>query len=43
LLAEFLILFSQILEVISGVKGEDPEKLAEIFYNNTMKVFFPES
>jgi TatD DNase family protein len=30
----------QVLEVISGVKGEDAEKLSEIFYNNTMKVFF---
>lgn len=30
----------QVLEVIAGVKGEDPEKLAEIFYDNTMKVFF---
>lgn len=31
----------QVLEVIAGVKGEDAEKLSEIFYNNTMKVFFP--
>jgi len=30
----------QVLEVIAGVKGEDAEKLSEIFYNNTMKVFF---
>ncbi|XP_070498988.1 deoxyribonuclease TATDN1 [Chironomus tepperi] len=30
----------QVLEVIAGVKGEDAEKLGEIFYNNTMKVFF---
>jgi TatD DNase family protein len=33
----------QVLEVIAGVKEEDPEKLSEIFYNNTMKVFFPEN
>jgi len=32
----------QVLEVIAAVKGEDPEKLSEIFYNNTMKVFFSE-
>lgn len=30
----------QVLEVIADVKEEDPEKLSEIFYNNTMKVFF---
>lgn len=30
----------QVLEVIAGVKGEDAEKLGEIFYDNTMKVFF---
>lgn len=32
----------QILEVIASIKNEDPEKLSEIFYNNTMKLFFPE-
>jgi TatD DNase family protein len=32
----------QVLEVIAGVKGEDAEQLGEIFYKNTMKVFFPE-
>lgn len=32
--------FSQVLEVIAAIKGEDAEKLSEIFYNNTMKVFF---
>lgn len=32
----------QVIEVIAGVKGEDPEKLSEIFYENTMKVFFPQ-
>jgi hypothetical protein len=31
------------LEVIAGVKGEDAAKLSEIYYNNTMKVFFPEN
>ena len=31
----------QVLEAVAGAKGEDPEKLSEIFYNNTMKVFFP--
>lgn len=30
----------QVLEVIAGVKGEDPEKLAAIFHDNTLKVFF---
>lgn len=34
------LLFRQVLEVVSGVKGEDAEKLSEIFYNNTMKLFF---
>ncbi|XP_059622167.1 deoxyribonuclease TATDN1 [Phlebotomus argentipes] len=33
----------QVLEVIAGVKGEDKEKLADIFYNNTLSVFFPEN
>jgi TatD DNase family protein len=32
----------QVLEVISGVKNEDPEKLSEIYYNNAIKLFFPE-
>jgi len=31
----------QILEVISSIKGEDSEKLAEQYYNNTMSLFFP--
>ncbi|XP_055695405.1 deoxyribonuclease TATDN1 isoform X3 [Lutzomyia longipalpis] len=31
----------QVLEVIAGVKGEDEEKLADLFYKNTMSVFFP--
>lgn len=37
------LFFRQVLEVIAGVKGEDEEKLADIFYNNTMNVFFPEN
>ncbi|CAO1403249.1 unnamed protein product [Diamesa serratosioi] len=32
----------QILEVISAIKNEDAEKLSEIFYQNTLNVFFPE-
>jgi Tat protein secretion system quality control protein TatD with DNase activity len=35
------LIFRQVLEVIAGLKGEDAEKLSEIYYNNTMKVFFP--
>ena len=31
----------QILEVISAIKNEDAEKLSEIFYQNTLDVFFP--
>ena len=33
----------QVLEAIAGVKGEDADKLSEVFYNNTMKVFFPDN
>lgn len=36
----FQHLSRQVLEVVAAIKGEDAEKLAEIFYNNTMKVFF---
>ncbi|GAB0088712.1 putative deoxyribonuclease TATDN1 [Sergentomyia squamirostris] len=32
----------QVLEVIAGVKGEEEEKLANIFCKNTMNLFFPE-
>ncbi|TMW57172.1 hypothetical protein Poli38472_003097 [Pythium oligandrum] len=31
----------QVLEVISGVRGEDPIQLAEHVYENTRRVFFP--
>lgn len=37
---DIVISFRQVLEVIAAIKGEDAEKLSEIFYNNTMKVFF---
>jgi Tat protein secretion system quality control protein TatD with DNase activity len=30
-----------VLEVIAGVKDEDPAALADIIYENTRKVFFP--
>ncbi|XP_053689482.1 deoxyribonuclease TATDN1 [Sabethes cyaneus] len=31
----------QVLEVLSGVKNKPRESLAEMYYNNTEKVFFP--
>lgn len=41
LLKNFNILFyRQVLEVIAGVKDQPSDKLAEIFYDNTVKLFF---
>lgn len=33
--------FSQVLEAIAGIKQEPKEKLAELFYQNTLDLFFP--
>lgn len=33
--------FSQVLEAIAGIKQEPKEKLAELYYQNTMDLFFP--
>ncbi|KAK3857575.1 hypothetical protein Pcinc_036184 [Petrolisthes cinctipes] len=31
----------QVLEVLAAIKNEDPDKLANTLYSNTLKVFFP--
>jgi Tat protein secretion system quality control protein TatD with DNase activity len=31
---------SQVLEIVSAIRGQDPRELAEIVYENTRKVFF---
>lgn len=33
--------FSQVLEAIAGIKQEPKEKLAELYYQNTLDLFFP--
>jgi len=33
----------QVLEIVSAVKEEDAEIIADVCYNNTVQVFFPES
>ncbi|XP_017125729.1 putative deoxyribonuclease TATDN1 [Drosophila elegans] len=34
---------SQVLEAIAGIKGEPKEKLAELYYQNTIDLFFSQS
>ena len=34
------VIYRQVLEAIAGIKGIDVEKVAEVTYQNTMKVFF---
>lgn len=36
----FILNFSQVLEVISGIKEENPREISQIIYNNTEKLFF---
>lgn len=35
------VMITQVLEVLAGIKNKPMEQLAEQYYNNTMKVFFP--
>lgn len=34
-------MYSQVLEIVSAVRGEDQDELAKKVYENTCRVFFP--